>query len=130
MTDLQGTIGSRRHGINVVTFTTQLSSQFTVPPAAQRKLLRWARANSVTLHTVAVDHRAADMPSTYTGHELYYQRGVLSGTLGGMMQARGPDDLRRLVSMSSGDLAREQTRRRRLVTATAWRPAMAVTGGE
>ena len=85
------------HGIEVKTFVDNKASKVTMSKSALKNKTRWRRENKATMHTVIVDDRDQFTPDLYSGHRLYYKRGVGSFRLSTAIKVKDAKHLRELM---------------------------------
>lgn len=89
--------GSKQHGIEVKTFVDNKSSKITMNKEALSNKARWKRQNKAAVHTVVVDDRDLFNRTLYSGHKVYYRKGVGSFRLESMTRVEDAQHLRRLM---------------------------------
>ena len=97
--DVVGEVGGRRYGVEVKTFVDNTNDKVTMHPDSLERKLKWGRKERAALHTVVVDGRKETGNATlYSGHSMWYRRGVGSFRLQNMVPVRDAVHLRALVS--------------------------------
>ena len=97
--DVVGEVGGRRYGVEVKTFVDNSNDKVTMHPDSLERKLKWGRKERAALHTVVVDGRKDTGNATmYSGHSMWYRKGVGSFRLQNMVPVRDAVHLRALVS--------------------------------
>lgn len=89
------------HGIEVKTMLDNTNDKITIHPSSRRRKQEWA-SKGKQIHTVIFDNRntydGGKHRSKYSGHGLYYRRGVGSFRVGSMVAVEGYDHLMDLMA--------------------------------
>lgn len=88
-------IRGKAHAVEVKTLTVQKNDKLTMHPESRRRKEGYSRKYKATLHTVAVDARSGRL---YSGHQVYYRRGVGSFRLTQMVPVKNAAHLRQLMT--------------------------------
>lgn len=90
--------GNKAYGIEVKTMLDNKAGKITMRKDALVRKTQWARKNHGSLHTVILDDRGKfGMPHLYSGHRVYYQKGVGSFRLSTMTKVRDGAHLAKLL---------------------------------
>lgn len=85
-------------GVEVKTMLDNRAGKVTMRNDALVRKEQWARKHRASLHTIVIDDRNAfGMPDAYSGHRLYYKKGVGSFRLSTMIQVRDAAHLLELM---------------------------------
>lgn len=98
--DVTASIAGRLHGIEVKTFVDNKASKVTMSTDALRRKRAWRRRHTATIHTVVIDDRDLVRVDLFSGHKVYYRRGVGSFRLDSMTPVEDAAHLRRLLLAS------------------------------
>jgi len=102
------TIGDIEHGIEIKTLVSGKNSKVTMNADAIINKVRWNKDPHRTIHTVALDKRdkfaGGENKELFSGHTIYYKRGVGSFNLSAMYKAKDPAEAMRLMTMPWRDL--------------------------
>lgn len=99
--DLVGMAASgKKFGVEVKAFVDNSNDKVTVHPDSLKRKLSWARKEKASLYTVVVDGRKrfGAAAKEYSGHELWFRKGVGSFRLTNMVPVRDATHLRALLS--------------------------------
>ena len=95
------TVGKTEHGIEVKTLLDNGNDKITMHPSSRRRKEAWARKRGRRIHTVITDDRDTFEGGThaqqYSGHRMYYRRGVGAFRLKGMTPVRDAKHLLELM---------------------------------
>jgi len=101
-TDVNFHIGTVVNGIEVKTLLDNSNSKITMHRESRERKLQWAKEHGAMLHTLVIDDRnrfSAKTASTWSGHRLYYRRGVGSFMVPGkLIPIKSAAHLRRLIA--------------------------------
>lgn len=90
-------IDGKTHGVEVKTLLEGRRDKVTMHPKSRERKEAWAKKNSAVLHTIALDDRKAFGSKGYSGHRIYYRRGVGSFRLKGMTKVTSTKHLQKLM---------------------------------
>lgn len=96
-TDVTTTLDGQKHGVEVKTLLEGKRDKITMHPDSLKRKETWGRRNKAELHTVVFDDRKAFGTTGYSGHRIYYRRGVGSYHLKGMTKVRSTQHLKQLM---------------------------------
>lgn len=89
------------HGIEVKTLLDNTHNRITVHPDSLRRKQAWQNQGSRRLHTVVVDERdtfdEGANATQFSGHKIYYRKGVGSYNLSQMLRVKDIQQLRQLI---------------------------------
>lgn len=91
---------SGKHAFEVKTMTENENDKITMHPSSKDRKEAWAQNNRATTHTVIFDKRnrySRDTVKNYSGHDVYYRRGLGSFRLAGMTKVKDASHLRKLI---------------------------------
>ena len=96
------------HGVEVKTMLDNGNDKITMHPESRERKEEWAKKNEAINHTVVLDRRdtfnGGANKSQYSGHEIYYRRGVGAYRVGGMYQAKNMAEVKSLMAMPESEL--------------------------
>jgi hypothetical protein len=96
-------------GIEVKTKVNGIEHEIYMKPSAKKRKREWAiEEKNRVIHTVVFDHRdrfnKGEFKKLYSGHELYYRRGVGKMQLSAMYKVKSYRELEQLMRMPYEDL--------------------------
>jgi hypothetical protein len=98
------------HGIEVKTICTssKIDAQISMKPDQIARKMQWGNVKTRHVHTIVDDHRdrfeGGSGSGTFSGHQLYYKRGLGNYRLSSMYKVRDHDELKRLIEMKDHEL--------------------------
>ena len=96
--DVVVTMNGGLHGVEVKTMLDNSNDKITMHPPSLARKVAWGEKNNATLHTIVFDDRDKFGTKGYSGHSLYYRRGVGSFRIQSMIKVTSKAQLRRLMS--------------------------------
>ena len=96
--DVTTTINGKKHGVEVKTMVDNANNKITMHPSSRERKEKWGRQHNATMHTVVLDDRKAFGTKGYSGHRIYYKRGVGSFRLKNMTKVKSSNHLRQLMT--------------------------------
>jgi hypothetical protein len=96
-----GGVGGKDAGIELKTLTHGKNDKITMSSGALERKDAWESESKTQMHTVALDHRdrfgEGKNASLYSGHEIYYKRGVGSFRISSMYKVKDEAELKLLL---------------------------------
>ena len=99
-TDVETKYGGKTKGTELKTLVQGKNDRINMKPTALARKYEWEKANKSKMETVILDHRdrfsGGKNAALYSGHEIYYKRGLGNLRIGSMYKVKDDAELKRL----------------------------------